>query len=97
MWSVKLKYVIRLERNPAMLVGWMYNVRFDNSMSSEEFSTRLKLNSMRECFRIQVYNGLVIYKKLKTGQVSKDPAKDRNGWNLFIRTGLFYANRQNRC
>ena len=34
-WQVKVEDVIRLERNDAQMVRWMYNVSFDDKTSTE--------------------------------------------------------------
>ena len=50
-WSVKEKDVIRLERNDARIVRWMFKIRPEDTISAEELRTRLKLKSMRECLK----------------------------------------------
>ena len=52
-WPVKEKDVIRLERNDAWMVRWMCNIRPEDSISAEEFKTRLKMNSIRECLQFR--------------------------------------------
>ena len=48
-WPVKEKDVIRLERNDARIVRWMFRIRPEDKTSAEELRTRLKLKSMGEC------------------------------------------------
>ena len=49
--SVTDKDMIRLERNDARMSRWMFNIRPEDRISAEEFSTTLKLKRMRECFQ----------------------------------------------
>ena len=50
-WPVKEEDVIRLERNGARMVRWMYSVRPEDRSSVQELMTRLKLKSVRECLQ----------------------------------------------
>ena len=45
-FPVKKDNVIRLDRNDTRMVGWMCNIRPEDTTS--ELRTRLKLNRMRE-------------------------------------------------
>ena len=45
---IKEEDVIRLERNVARMVIWMCSVRTEDTISTEEFKTRQKFNSMRK-------------------------------------------------
>ena len=47
-WPVKKEELIRHEKKDVRMVRQICNVRPEDRISAEEFSTRLKLNSMSE-------------------------------------------------
>ena len=69
--------VIKLERNDAKMFRWTYNVRPGDRIPAEEFRSRLKLNSMREVYRIKTTTSLVIWKEWKRmfGLVNVEPLR----------------------
>ena len=58
--QLKKEHAIRLERNDAKVVRWMSNIKPEDTISAEEFRTRLRLTSMREFYRIENCDDLVI-------------------------------------
>ena len=76
---VKEEGVIRLLKNNARIVRWIYNVMLLNGIFAEELRTRLKLNY------IQDYNGLFIWKKWKRmlGLLSSEPSIERGNRKWF--------------
>ena len=53
------------------------NVGSKDRSSSEELRTRLKLKSMKNVYKIENYNGLVVWKELKRtfGLVHVEPSR----------------------
>ena len=50
-WSVEDEDVARLEMNDLRMVRKMCNVRSEDRTSTEEFITRMKSDSTRECLQ----------------------------------------------
>ena len=48
-WPVTEGDAIRLEKNDARMVRWIYNISPEARISAEELGASLKLLSMREC------------------------------------------------
>ena len=48
---VKKKDMIRLKRNDAGIIAWIYSNRPEDGILVYNFRDRLKLNSMKECFQ----------------------------------------------